>query len=94
MDNLRNLFKENIHFILIIRWFVIIGTIALLLTGCEGSVQVSNPHRMELDSNSRYFDQNYKVYTLEGCDYIVSGFGQYRWGSHKGNCKNPTHYTK
>jgi hypothetical protein len=48
--------------------------------------------RMELDSTSRYSDQNYKVYTLEGCDYVVVGQGKYRWGSHKGNCKNPIHY--
>ena len=48
--------------------------------------------RMELDSTSRYSDQNYTVYTLEGCDYVVVGYGKDRWGSHKGNCKNPIHY--
>ena len=48
--------------------------------------------RMELDSTSRYSDQNYKVYTLEGCDYVVVGYGKDRWVSHKGNCKNPIHY--
>jgi hypothetical protein len=47
--------------------------------------------RMELDSTSQYYDQNYKVYTLEGCEYIVVGYGNTRWGSHKGNCKNPIH---
>ena len=47
--------------------------------------------RMELDSTSQYYDQNYKVYTLEGCEYIVIGYGKDRWGSHKGNCKNPVH---
>jgi len=48
--------------------------------------------RLELDSTSRYSDQNYKVYTLEGCEYVVVGYGKDRWGSHKGNCKNPIHY--
>ena len=48
--------------------------------------------RMELDKNSQYYDQNYKVYTLEGCEYIVVGYGNSRWGSHKGNCKNNIHY--
>jgi hypothetical protein len=65
-----------------------------LIIGCEGNIQVStkpDPHRMELDSNSRYWDQNYKVYTLEGCEYIVGGIGKSSWGSHKGNCKNPIH---
>jgi hypothetical protein len=46
---------------------------------------------MELDSTSQYYDQNYKVYTLEGCEYIVAGYGKDRWGSHKGTCKNPIH---
>jgi hypothetical protein len=47
--------------------------------------------RLELDSTSRYYDQQYSVYTLEGCEYIVVGYSQLRWGSHKGNCKNPIH---
>ena len=47
--------------------------------------------RMELDTTSQYYDQQYKVYTLEGCEYIVVGYGKDRWGSHKGNCKNPIH---
>ncbi len=50
-----------------------------------------DPHRMELDNASRYWDQNYRVYTLEGCEYIVGGVGKTQWGSHKGNCKNPIH---
>lgn len=47
--------------------------------------------RLELDSTSQYYDQTYRVYTLEGCEYVVSGVGSNRWGSHKGNCKNPIH---
>lgn len=67
-----------------------------LVTSCEGNVQVStkpDPHKMELelDNTSRYWDQNYRVYTLEGCEYIVGGVGKTQWGSHKGNCKNPIH---
>ena len=50
--------------------------------------------QMELDSTSQYSDQNYRIYTLEGCEYIVYGYGTQRWGSHKGNCKNPIHYEK
>lgn len=68
-----------------------------LVTSCEGSVQVStkpDPHKMELDNTSRYWDQNYRVYTLEGCEYIVCGIGKTQWGSHKGNCKNPIHKTQ
>jgi hypothetical protein len=50
-----------------------------------------DPHRMELNNEAKYFDQNYRVYTLEGCEYIVVGAGRSQWGSHKGNCKNKIH---
>lgn len=67
--------------------------IALLLVGCvDNSQKKPNPHRIELNNTSQYYDQNYEVYTLEGCEYILVGLGNNRWGSHKGNCKNPIHY--
>jgi hypothetical protein len=67
--------------------------IALLLVGCvDNSQKKPNPHRIELNNTSQYYDQNYRVYTLEGCEYIVVGSGKTQWGSHKGNCKNPIHY--
>jgi hypothetical protein len=95
MKNLKNLFKENSHIILVLCWFAFITLIAILFSGCEGNVQVStNPHRLELDSTSKYYDRNYRVYTLEGCEYIVQGVGNSKWGTHKGNCKNPIHYAK
>lgn len=73
---------------------IFVALVIFLVTSCEGNVQVSNkpdPHRMELDSTSKYYDQNYRVYTLEGCEYIVVDNGNAKWGSHKGNCKNPIH---
>ena len=71
----------------------LVGLLAVI--GCaDSSKQKPNPHKMELDNTSKYLDQNYKVYTLEGCEYIVVGNGNGRWGSHKGNCKNPIHYSK
>lgn len=48
----------------------------------------------ELDSTSQYFNRQYLVYTLEGCEYIVADSGNSKWGSHKGNCKNPIHNKK
>ena len=65
-------------------------------TGCEGNVNVSNqqtpvPDKMKLDNTSEYHNQHYKVYTLEGCEYIRVDSGRSTWGSHKGNCKNPIH---
>jgi hypothetical protein len=66
-----------------------------VVIGCvDSNKQKPNPHKMELDNKSQYYDQNYRVYTLEGCEYIVVGNGNGRWGSHKGNCKNPIHYAK
>jgi hypothetical protein len=69
-------------------------SLVFLLGSCvdpKGRATIANPHRMELDNTSQYYDQNYKVYTLEGCEYIVVGVGKTQWGSHKGNCKNPIH---
>lgn len=66
----------------------------LLMNSCneEGNrTKAPQSKKMELDSTSQYYDQNYKVYTLEGCEYIVVGYGKDRWGSHKGTCKNPIH---
>ena len=51
--------------------------------------QTSN--RLVLDSTSRFYDQNYRIYTLDSCEYIVVGYGNTKWGSHKGDCKNPKH---
>lgn len=48
-------------------------------------------YSQELDSTSEYYNKQYQIYTLEGCEYIVAGSGSSRWGSHKGNCKNPIH---
>lgn len=66
----------------------------LIMFACndtERGQKAPQSKRMELDTTSQYYDQQYKVYTLEGCEYIVVGYGNTRWGSHKGNCKNPIH---
>lgn len=74
---------------------ILIVLIALLAVGCVyTNRQTSDPNRIELDNKSENYDRNYEVYTLQGCEYILVGAGNNRWGSHKGNCKNPIHYTK
>jgi hypothetical protein len=30
-------------------------------------------------------------YKYDSCEYVAFAAGRYRWGSHKGNCKNPIH---
>jgi hypothetical protein len=68
----------------------------LVVIGCKPD-NYKDPHQdnsascYELDSTSRYFDKQYRTYTLEGCEYIVVGVGDQKWGSHKGNCKNSIH---
>jgi hypothetical protein len=72
---------------------LILTSITFLITSCNENLGPKAPDskRMELDLASKYHDQNYKVYTLEGCEYILVGSGKGQWGSHKGNCKNPIH---
>jgi hypothetical protein len=72
---------------------LILISITFLITSCNENLGPKAPDskRMELDLASKYHDQNYKVYTLEGCEYILVGSGNGQWGSHKGNCKNPIH---
>jgi hypothetical protein len=51
----------------------------------------NNPEVNTIDNSAENWDRNYIIYTLEGCEYIVVGHGDRRWGSHKGNCTNPIH---
>ena len=44
-----------------------------------------------LDKSSSNYDNQYEIYILDGCEYILVGGGNGRWGSHKGDCKNPIH---
>jgi hypothetical protein len=72
---------------------ILVGLLVVL--GCtDTGKKQKNPRRIELSTEAKNYDQNYEVYTLEGCEYILVGAGNNRWGSHKGNCKNPIHYTK
>jgi hypothetical protein len=64
----------------------------LLSCGEPRGKKAPDSKRIELDSTSQYYDQNYKIYTLEGCEYVSVGSGSNRWGAHKGNCKNHTYY--
>lgn len=72
----------------------VISILAISLFSCDDKPRgpkAPSQSRLVLDTNSVYFDQNYKVYTLDSCEYIKVGFGRDAWGSHKGDCKNPIH---
>lgn len=67
---------------------ILITLVALLAVGCADTTSKKpDPHKMELDDTSKYYDQNYRVYTLEGCEYILVGQGNFQWGSHKSDDK-------
>ena len=62
--------------------------IASLLFSCGEPAKEKNSG--EIKNLPKDFKSKYDIYILEGCEYIVSGYGSSRWGSHKGNCKNHT----
>jgi hypothetical protein len=68
---------------------LILISITFLITSCNENLgprtKAPDAKRMELDSTFQYYDQNYKVYTLEGCEYVVVGVSDCKCGSHKGN---------
>ena len=62
---------------------ILVALVGLAVIGCaDNNKQTPNSHKMELDNTSKYHDQNYRVYTLEGCEYIVVGYGKTQWGFH------------
>jgi hypothetical protein len=60
----------------------------------ERQAAIKAHHSTELDSTSTYYYKQFKIYTLDNCQYIVVGSGNYLWGSHKGDCTNPIHNKK
>ena len=95
MKNLRVVFIEDLKAMPFF-FISLIGLFFIILFACNERRGPKAPEssRLELDANSQYYDQNYKIYTLQGCEYIVIGVGNARWGSHKGDCKNPIHVYK
>jgi len=75
---------------------IFVALVIFMVTSCKPDNHKSlfkdtSVHQYELDSTSQYNDRDYRVYTLEGCEYILVGQSNFQWGSHKGNCKNPIH---
>jgi hypothetical protein len=64
---------------------IFITTIVLMsLNACNSSeAKVNKPGVIEVT--------NYDIYTLDGCEYVRFGHGNFTWGSHKGNCSNSIH---
>jgi len=85
----------------IIGFLVHIAMLALIMGSCnQMNANMKEPKEPkptvetsagELTKKNKNSYNSYEEYSLEGCQYIVVGFGNQRWGSHKGNCTNPIH---
>ena len=71
--------------------------VGLILVSCNPPAPVKEKPRTVPTSEGELTNDNvnatldYDEYSLEGCQYITVGWGNSRWGSHKGNCTNPIH---
>ena len=74
---------------------ILTSLIILILCSCQSEQErqksIKDSQSTELDSNSTHYNKQFKIWTLDSCQYIVVAYGDYRWGSHKGDCKNPIH---
>ena len=59
--------------------------VSLIFVSCEDQKQPTGPTNIEDTSIST------TEYRYDSCEYVAFAVGRYRWGSHKGNCKNPIH---
>ena len=78
--------KEGIDigllFVMIIGF--LLGMVIISLTSCDGQKPKTVKEIKEL--------HQVEVVTYDGCEYIILGYGNNSWGSHKGNCENPIHF--
>jgi hypothetical protein len=74
---------------------IFIAIIAFILTGCNPNYgkpkSLDDSNSLVLDSTSQYYNKNFTIFKLDGCEYVVVGYGNHQWGGHKGDCKNPIH---
>lgn len=74
---------------------VILGLIiGMFLVSCENlndPTPKTPKEQNELSKNAENYQLNVREYRYESCEYIVVDVGSSKWGSHKGNCKNPIH---
>ena len=71
---------------------VILGLIiGMFLASCKDLNDPVHKKSKELSKNAENYELYVREYTYESCEYIVVELGSSKWGSHKGNCKNPIH---
>jgi uncharacterized protein YcfL len=78
--------------------YILLSLTSLLLFSCQSEEErqerIKDKQSKMLDSTSTYYYKQFKIYTLDSCQYVVVGIGNSRWGSHKGDCTNPIHQSK
>jgi len=78
--------------------YILLILTSILLFACQSEEErqerIKDNQSTELDSTSTNEFKQFKIYTLDNCQYIVVGIGTGRWGSHKGDCTNPIHQSK
>jgi hypothetical protein len=69
--------------------------IILILCSCqteqEKQKSIKDMQSTELDSTSTDYRKQFRIYTLDSCQYVVVSNGNSTWGSHKGDCTNLIH---
>jgi len=82
--------KINIPLVSIVLFLSVVGIILIL--------RYENEYQQKKDilpkEPIKELQEDYKTYTIDQCEYIVVGKGQYRWGTHKGDCHNINHLTE
>ena len=78
--------------------YILLILTSILLFACQSEEErqerIKDNQSTVLDSTSTDYYKQFKIYTLDSCQYVVVGIGNYRWGSHKGDCTNPIHQPK
>jgi len=71
------------------------GTVIIVGHACGRLAQSHvQPPRLQPVGDTTLTGPVYRLYTADGCTYIVVGTGSEKWGTHSGTCPNPAHEHK
>lgn len=79
----------GVEMLLVMIMGILFAMIIISFTSCEEKKE--REIVIELSKDDKNHTRNVDEYTYQGCEYIVVGPINRRWGSHKGNCKNQIH---
>lgn len=67
--------------------YIIVLLTSFLFFACQSEQEkqksIKDSQSTELDSNSTHYNKQFKIWTLDSCQYIVIGYGNYAWGRIK-----------